>query len=298
MQYSQKTAFSIVFAMWFVLITSITSIYILSFIIPFSKNIKGVEFATHSYYSAYSGIEEALYLYGSGAQNKQYGYEATRNMVGSQDFWYDISSQWNYIPSVWEGNSEYDTNWNILSPSEPIQLFVGWGNIWNGGTVSFPVIRFRTPDVSWAWRPTLAAATNSWAILWQISSTTDTLNPQNNTFITVFDVNNISNIGVNFGSRAGQILSGGSQTIDTFYSSNCNSVSAACSLKFSLMTNLIDMSWTSIPYLEYQIVSNNAIPLRFSKILAEGNYNGYLKTLEVNIPQQTLNQAFDFTVFQ
>jgi len=297
MRYSPKKAFSIVFAMWFVLLTSLISIYVLSFIIPFGKSVKGIEFSTSSYYNAYAGVEEAMYLYGSGAQNKQYGYEDQKLITGTQDFWYDIASLGTQIPISWEWNSEYDTDWNRISSSEPIQLFIG-NNLLSASMTGITTIRFRTPDISGSGRPTLAWSSGSWAILWQISSIAETLYPRDSAFITIWNINSVTNVWANFWSKQWQQIDGTTYlSAASFYGANCNGTKS-CSLKLSIIGDLVDTSGKNIPYLEYQIVTSSPIPLRFSKILAEGNYNGYAKTLEVNIPQQTLNQAFDFTVFQ
>jgi hypothetical protein len=56
----------------------------------------------------------------------------------------------------------------------------------------------------------------------------------------------------------------------------------------------------NIPYLEYKIKLNDTykIPLRYSRIKSYGKSYGFQKHLEVKVPQQTTNEAFDFTVFQ
>jgi hypothetical protein len=55
---------------------------------------------------------------------------------------------------------------------------------------------------------------------------------------------------------------------------------------------------TQIPYLEYKITTTNSIPDRYTTISSAGKSHGFQKELSVSIPQKTVNQALDFTVFQ
>ena len=67
----------------------------------------------------------------------------------------------------------------------------------------------------------------------------------------------------------------------------------------SLVRELLLTNGNRIPYLEYQIdFWTFTVPQRYTRIQASGKAYGFKKDLEVNIPQTTLNQAFDFTVFQ
>lgn len=45
------------------LLMSLIGIFLLEYMIPFSRSVKGVENATNAYYQAYGGIEEAVYLH-------------------------------------------------------------------------------------------------------------------------------------------------------------------------------------------------------------------------------------------
>jgi hypothetical protein len=67
----------------------------------------------------------------------------------------------------------------------------------------------------------------------------------------------------------------------------------------SVVNNLSLSTWKKIPYIEYKINFNSvSVPERYTRIEASGQSYGFRKKIEVQIPQQTLNQAFDFTVFQ
>jgi len=119
-----NTGFSIIFALGFMLLSSLVSLYLLSFIIPFGRSVKGIEFATNAYYNAYSGVEEALYLTSSGAQHGIYGYEGNVSPSSQQDYGFDITSTNTFIPVAGQGDSEYDSHWNTISLGQPIQLFI------------------------------------------------------------------------------------------------------------------------------------------------------------------------------
>ncbi|USN57813.1 MAG: hypothetical protein H6767_05515 [Candidatus Peribacteria bacterium] len=57
---------------------------------------------------------------------------------------------------------------------------------------------------------------------------------------------------------------------------------------------------TTAPYLEYRIEIGNGdtIPLRFARVQGSGKSYGFKKDIQANIPQQTVIEALDFTIFQ
>ena len=62
---------------------------------------------------------------------------------------------------------------------------------------------------------------------------------------------------------------------------------------------VLSSSAAKIPYLEYQITTfPSSVPDRYTRIESYGKSYGFQKKLDVRVPQQTVNQAFDFTVFQ
>jgi len=91
-----------------------------------------------------------------------------------------------------------------------------------------------------------------------------------------------------------------SSNFSDFYSSECWAWKN-CILKISPIENMFinDVNSTVIPYLEYQIrVVSGVIPTRFTNINASGKSFGFQKNFNVKVPQITVDQAFDFTVFQ
>jgi hypothetical protein len=55
---------------------------------------------------------------------------------------------------------------------------------------------------------------------------------------------------------------------------------------------------TPLPYLEYRLTSNRAIPLPATGIVSVWKSRWFAKTLEVQVPQLSTNSAFWFTIFQ
>jgi len=93
-------------------------------------------------------------------------------------------------------------------------------------------------------------------------------------------------------------LDGSTQTVNSFYSANCRNSNTKCVLKLSIIGSIKDTLGVQVPFLEYQIQTSNPVPTGITQILAQGDYNGYTKQIDIKIPQASLNQAFDFTVFQ
>ena len=107
--YYKNKWFSIVFAMWMVIIISLTAFLILEYMIPFSRNIKWIENSSKSYYEANSWIEEALLF-------------VNQNMVGSESWtvlsstsvWssFNVNATWTTLPAPWTWNSSYDKDYD------------------------------------------------------------------------------------------------------------------------------------------------------------------------------------------
>ena len=57
-------------------------------------------------------------------------------------------------------------------------------------------------------------------------------------------------------------------------------------------------NWNKIPYLEWKMKNSNDMPLRYTIIKTKWRSIDFEKSLDVKIPQQTVNEAYDFTVFQ
>jgi len=290
----QQQWFSILFAIAVILIASTMSLYLLSFIIPYSRSVKGLENSTKSYYLWRSAIEQSLW---SINQNVLW-YEASDGFVWPSDYSFDIIAMSDLIPQPWLWNSNFDTDWNTISFWNPLQLSVGDNLISNWSVVDFD---FRVPDLNGngsSTDQTVFGGASTIILSWQLSSSTNTLLPTNTgSFITASDINSLSTFDLS--SRPGVDLAGLNPNFASFYGSECTTW--PCILKISVLWNMFlnDVNRTSIPYLEYAIDTGwQDIPTRFTNIQATWWSYGFRKSLDVRIPQLTTDQAFDFAVFQ
>ncbi len=321
--------FSIIFAMWYLVILSMIVIVLHEYLVPFSKNVKGIENSSNAYYQSLSWIEQALYE----KKSLDIWWEKSDVSSGTKiKYSYKITASWSELPPVWKWNSDFDKDWNKIWIWEPIQLKLINKNI-NWSDVNF---YFRVPDLDWDWNP--ETLENIWTddkiINWQFSGswyvinsntwsmiTVDNINT--NGFITILDWKDWIIIWANIERE--KITDQNKQPTINFknfaewtpnsidnYSANptitpCSSTT--CNLKMSLINKLIikDLNWDEqeIPYLEYKIDFTSAfnwtttsVPTRLSRIKADWFSNWFKKTLNVKIPQQTSSEAFDFTVFQ
>ncbi len=300
---------SLPLAMGLVMIMSLLAIAILEYIVPFSREIKWIENSSNAYYQANSWIEEWLYyVY---IRNNSWTLFDTLEDSKGYDSWdlitykYNTSSSWNTLPPPWEGNSEYDSpdfEWNIISSWNPIQL-----SVWNwyiDTSVDDIIIKFRIPDLNLNWNNddlTLSWSTLSLPIVnWQLSSSNNTLNASwsiikaNQIDWSEIILNDLQWVDLNWNET-------NSEKVENFYDTNCLWLSL-CTLKFSVVNKLESddlFDPVTIPYLEWQLNTwDSIIPLRYTKIESSGKSYWYKKDLEVKVAWPTVNEAFDFTVFQ
>lgn len=293
MKSTSNTAFSLVLALWLTLILSLTGLYLLEYVVPFSRNVKGIESASSSFYQAYSWLEEALLLHSTNGIWYQSGTQLSTNPV---TFKYTIVWNGRFSPrqGVGEGSSEYDTDYNKLSQSEPAQFLIGNGRL-NGGSSNLR-LSIKVPDIHPSTTDALSNTGN--IVLWQLSSTGQSL--------TAASLINATQINATFTgqflntSRSGTLLNGVPSDFQTFYNQYCDDPNEECVFKVSLISSMTStLSWNPrIPYLEYQLRTDPDIPLRESSLEVQGRSYGFSKTLRVLVPQLSTNSAFDFTVFQ
>ncbi len=297
-----KNAFSIVVAMLLVLIMTMLVLYILEYMIPYSKNVKWIENSSNAFYQAENSIEDALYFFKTRSGTTKFDDKSKDFINNGVDYKYNTTSTWKLIPYNWEWNSEFNLIFNKISHWKPIQLDI-WNNLWINWNTS--KIYFKVPNLDF---DNITIETLSWwtlsVINWQISADNDTLNAAWS-WIKANQIckSNWSCSWLSLWALQWQDLQWNEDTTNDvfqkFYSDNCW-IWKKCSLKFSILNKLeLDNNkHTPIPYLEYKIITDKKIPLRFSRIKSEGKSYGFHKYLEVRVPQQTTNEAFDFTVFQ
>lgn len=286
--------FSIIIALGLSLLFVLTGLYLIEYMVPFSRSTKGIENASKASYEWLSWVEQSLYAI---SQNLPwYSENKTLSMWINKDFSYTITGSWILIPEIGKWNG-LDTNWNKLSQTEPIQLSV-WNNTLTSINLSLRVPRFDGNDKSlWS---------GSWAlILWQLSSLTDsvvaTASWATMGAIQYSDIPINSWIGtINLFWKNGNNINDFSvqNTLWNFYSSlGCGTQN--CVLRISLINKLPQPSWTlEYPFLEYKIQTSNPIPYQITDVSTTGISNGFSKKYNIRVPQATTSAAFDFTVFQ
>jgi len=298
-----KKWFSIVIALWLVLLINLLALSILEYIIPFSKNTKWIENSSASYYKANSWIEDALFK----IKNNPLWTESSKNLDSSlvSDYSYKVKANGSILPPIWEWNSEYNKNWNKISSWQPIQI-----EIWNQSfSFSSFIFAFKIPNIDWTNK--YLSWTNLPIINWQISWEKNTLNAYTWSYIKWSQIcssnENFSDCSINFSNPPlyWQDLNDNVETINDFYwdwvTWYCWTWSW-CILKLSIINKLEDINWINIPFLEWQIKNSSnppqTIPLRYSIINSSWKSYWYKKNLEIKVPQDTVIEAFDFTVFQ
>lgn len=294
--------FSIIIALGLVVLINLIAINILDYIIPFWKETKNIENSVVSYYQADSAVEEALFYLKKNDFKAWTEWSYSNWTVIAKN--YNITASWSVLPKAWEWNSEYDKNWDTLSIWNPIQLEIWYNNV----LFTNALFAFRVPKIN-----SLANLTLSWTsvlpiINWQISSQNNTLNASSWTYI--FSNKSLSNLicsssqnftdcDLNINTFDWIDLDWNLIQIWNYYNSNCIWVWSWCILKFSIVNKIETPSWIKIPYLEWRFdFWTKKPPLKYSIIETSWKSYWYKKDLKVKIPQQSTNEAFDFTVFQ
>lgn len=297
MNKTQNThAFSIVLALWLTLLLSFTGLYLLEYMIPFSRNVKWVENASKAFYESYAGIEDALY----DASQNEIWYINSDSFAGYD---YDIDAMGTSLPKAGDGDSWYDADRNQISQEKPIQILI-WRSRLTWGFWSDRIrMSLRIPDLDRdsTFDESFDTSPDDDIIFWQLASQWDVLSASG-TLIDESDINgvleNADGDPYEFWLQNGVRLDESSQQFRNFYNANCVWTNE-CVLKIAVIHPLEwSVSNTSIPYLEYQILTDASIPLRFAQIESDGSSFGFTKKLKVAVPQRTTNAAFDFTVFQ
>lgn len=294
---NNKKAFSLVIAMFLMIITSLLALYLLEYIIPFSRNTKWMENWTKAYYEANKWIEEVLF---SMKWEDPYFETWITNPSSASWYYYSLTSTWNTIPLLWEWTSEIDDNYNKISVSNPVQLLMKWNIDWDDVEFYFKVPHFDDSTTT----PIVFSWWNNPIINWQLSSEIETLNSSwsqiqnsdvNNSTASWTDLHEIS-FDTN---KKWFTLSWSELDMQNFYDAyNCEF--SWCILKLSIVNELSSNDNRKIPYLEYKIVFPGwtNIANYYSKISSYWKSTWYRKDLKLYIPQQTTIEAFDFTVFQ
>ncbi len=304
MKHSNKNAFSIIMALWLTLLMSLLVLFLLEFIIPYTKNVKGIENSINAYYQAEWAVEEALLhfdkeSFSSSQQSSAYSSDAI-------DSKYDTEIEGNIIPPAGKWNSEFSKDYNMLSILNGVQLEV-WNNRFYG-TFWDVKVYLKVPNTS-----TDSLDLKEWTnaqgqpihpVWWYLASEGNSLSAVKDSFFEKADVcnsqeNNCS--GKSFSWKKGKILNGTyagtERDIETYYNNHCWAGSW-CQLILLLQHNLETTTWVFIPALEYEIDFWWNVPLYNATINASWKSSGFQKDLEVTVSQQSWDASTNFAIIQ
>lgn len=295
---------ALIIGIFVTMIIIVIAIYLLEKIIPFSRDIKGVENGNISYYRANTALNEAL-LAMSGSDP---GFETVNSsVINWSGMSYAVTGMGRFVPQTWQWNSDYDKNWSILAPGKPLQLFLKTTREidFDNPTLNSHIV-FRVPDLNKDGINNELLAGSQPIINWVISGSGITLQSSGSQILA----NEIlSGSYISLSSRTWLTLSGSPDNFKNFYlyTAKCGALTITnvgepfCSLKFSLINPLLlSDNITIAPYLEYRMEfgSANSIPLQTAVIETQGYAGGFRKNITRFIQQMTTNEALDFTVFQ
>lgn len=295
---NNKKWFSLIIAMWLVLVITLLAFTVLEYIVPFWRDIKWIENSSVAYYQANSAIEDWLYKvyernYSWALDMRTEYYTSFSWLVTNK---YSTTSSWKTIPLAWDWNSNYDINYNTIAEWNPIQLSI-WKWLITNSTLN---ITFKIPNLDWWSLNVEQLSLNDPIVNWQLSSNSNTLNAtwsyiyknliNGNTQTNLFDPT-YKWVDLNWSTK----------TFSSFYTSNCTWTNSGCILKLSVINKLLLTSWEVSPYLEWKINvtwTNPTLPQRYTKLKSSGKSYWFTKDINIRVPAPTVNEAFDFTVFQ
>ncbi|MBB1565074.1 hypothetical protein HG430_003475 [Candidatus Gracilibacteria bacterium] len=306
-----KKAFSLIIVMGLVLLSVLLGMNIINYIIPFSRDIVGFENAARSYYLANSGLEAGIYKLGEQENNltpisTDYLSKNFKNIQKSEAD--KLSNAVTIItenlgtvePKPGNGDSEFDRDYNTISFGQPIQI-----NVSKIDNLSDLSISFKVPKTDFSSNFELVGEDTKPYLSWQLSSEKGFVNSGEDGAIKKGQINNKEiNIGAGL---IGEALTNSGKiklNISTAKTQYCGAVET-CILKISLINDLkikLDVSGqekeVNIPFLEWKLVGKKNFRFRYADLVSQGKATGYIRILEAKIPQTTVNEAFDFTVFQ
>ena len=295
-----KSGSAILIALVVLIILTIMSTVFLEKLLGFAKASEGIENSNVAYYHANGVIEEALY---TGWVNKYTPWNISNITIGgpatSTGKSLRAMTGGSRIPSLGNGNSPYDKDWNILSLSEPIQLVIP-GTMTNADDLSF---YFRIPivDLNQPSRTIDPNLSNTWLIMWTFTSTGLSLFASGSS--SIFSGAEIDGNWKRLTTKNG-IMS--SWTLSTFWNFLSTYWSICGNYKCTLKLILLQPVWTidnpnvKIPFLEYYINlgGGTELPQRFMRLEANGYAYGFMRTRIIDLPQITTSNALDFAVLQ
>lgn len=283
-----------------ILLTIVTTNF-LERIWTFSQASKGIEASNFAYYVGEWLIEQQL-MYTWVTKYQPWNIQNLVETWGVNTGRLLIASTGSFlVPALWKWTSSFDTNFNIISLGNPIQLVIpNWLN-WNN-----VIFEFRVPKISTAWTWINTAYNGSGFILWTLGYTGASLFASGEVNIFQWaDINTATS--VRFWNFNGTSNTWSSMTVNSFYTtldylwvwgSNCTGY--ACTLKLSLIRSVPLADGRTLPFLEYRINfwTGNVIPSQYMTLETQAYAYGFQRSKTVKIPQITTNTALDFAILQ
>jgi hypothetical protein len=280
-------------------LTIVTTVF-LERVFHFSESSEGIESSNVAYYNALGLIEEQL-MDPNVTKYTPWNVASTGSLSNNYGSWRQllVSSGSSIIPQAGKGNSTLNSDYNIISLGEPLQLVIPPGIDWNN--VFF---EFRVPSIAWQGTWVALSMNSSGVILWTIGYTGASLFASGETQIFKgTDLNTSTNI---FASFSGVSNTGSFVTITDFYTNTdflwtngayCTGFS--CTLKLSMIRPVLLSDGRTLPFLEYRInFSGIHVPTQYMTLESTAYAYKFLRTRTVRIPQITTNTALDFAVLQ
>ncbi len=297
--YSHRGSALIIALIVVVLLTIMTTTF-LEKVLNLGKMSGGINYSAQSYSVATWLIEEQL-------MDSNMTKESPWNIVPvSQNYSFSgrsliAATGGTWMPVDWKWNSTFDSDWNIISMGEPIQIVIPENITW--GNVEF---YFRVPSIQGAVSTgNLASITNSGIILWTFGYSGSSLyaSGESNIFKWQDITWNIEKIE----SFNGITNTWSNSTFINFYTDGTIGVGTngakctsnyQCTLKLSMIRPFLTQWWQIFPFLEYRINFNRTIPSQYMVIDSSANMYGFLRSRQVRIQQITTSTAADFAILQ
>jgi hypothetical protein len=282
-----------------ILVTAVTTVF-LEKVFHFSNSINGIERSNIAYYNAVSLVEKQLMSWSFTKYDPW-------NVVGYVNTWSNFSGEVmtvftgsNMLPASGKWDSPFDSDYNLITLGEPVQLVIPDWVDWNN--VSF---YFRIPTI-WTASNSVdpSALGGSWYILWTFWNSGVTLFASGET--NIFKLSEINIWATTIGIKEGITNSWSASTLNFFYGdlqylwttwSKC--IGFTCTLKLSLIRPVPVDGWRLLPFLEYKInFWTIMIPNQRMTIQSQSYVNGFVRSTTVKLPQITTNTALDFAILQ
>lgn len=309
-----KKALSLVIVMWIVLVSSLFILVLLELMLPFSRSVVWMENSAKAYYLANSWLEDSMLILKKDWQQRNQDFFLNWkfwNLNNNQELkklrtgiFINLKNFSTQEPESGKWNSEFDRDYNKISAWDPIQMTLEWIRDISNLKIFFkiPTINLLDYDLK---------EQNSIYINWQLSWENGFLNSNNvyrtwwvtrRKYYTIFTPN-FFNQDLYIKDFTWLNSKWDYQRFQDAYNQlNCST--KKCILKFSVVRELKAREKKSsteitLPYLEWKITNwSDDFKKRYADIKSEWKSNWYKRELNIKVQQETVNEAFDFTVIQ